>query len=193
MNNLRIKAIFICLNFASVAGCGGAAQNVTVSEFTGEHAKYFENGVDFISDPDALDERWSEEWQRDLENRTDLSDFVGIANITTLVADQSPERQTSYRLVASIIRAMQGESPTEELSLAVAGDDAGYPVVESNQQRILNRRFAVFIKWYRKSKNEVVARWHLSPASEKLIGRLEGLVSRKHSTKKYVHVVVHKD
>jgi hypothetical protein len=190
--NRRKSLILFFWGGVLLNACGGGSGSVRVSDFTEEHAKLFENSVDFIADPELLEDKAGQQWQTDLKARCDLGDFVGVLTVTTLVADVDLEKRTTYRLVSTIVRKLQGNTPGKEVTFAVSEGSEGYPRVEQNQQRILNQSFVAYVKWIKQENGQIGTRWHLSPASDKVISRLSDFLALRGKNKKVVHVVVNK-
>jgi hypothetical protein len=175
-------------------GCGGGSGAMKMSsKFTAVHAEFFENGVDYVANPDVLEGRWQEEWQRELEKRLEYSDFIGVVTVSTLRTDIDPGRQTNYRLLATVKETLQGDGPEDGLTLLVRDGESGFETVDGNQKRILNQGFIAFIKWYEDENNTVVARWHLSPASNNIIQRIRELLQRSDEAKAHVKTAKQKE
>ncbi len=178
--------------FASACG-SGSVQMRTSSEFTEVHAEFFEDGVDYVANPDVLTGRWRDEWQRETEKRLEYSDFIGVVTVNTLRTDIDPGRRTSFRLMATIDESLLGEAPKEGLTLLVRDGQAGYETVDGNQRRILNESFVVFVKWYEDENEMISAHWHLSPASDVILDRVRELILRRENAKSHVRVVTHEN
>lgn len=172
---------------------GGSVQMRTSSEFTEVHAEFFEDGVDYVANPDVLEGNWRDEWQREMEKRLEYSDFIGVVTVNTLRTDIAPGRRTSFRLMATVDKRLLGEAPEEGLSLVVRDGQAGYETVDGNQKRILDERFVVFVKWYEDENKLISAHWHLSPASDVILDRIRELILRREDAKSHVRVVTHKN
>ena len=194
----RCPVRFIALVFALVlfTGCGGGTHSIRVtSEFTSEHAELFEDGFDFVKEPAALEGQWLEDWQREIQSRVANSDYIAVVTVTTLRTDVDPERRTSFRVVGDIERPLYGSIPDRELDLTVDENAVGYASVRDNQELFLNQVFVAYVKWYEDEEGEVAAHWHLSPASEGIVGATEKLVKERTEEKKKLvrKVVVHKN
>ncbi len=164
----------------AVAGCGGSAAAVRVtSPFTAEHATAFENGIDYIDDPSILEGQWLRSWEEEIDRRVSLSDAIALITVTTLRQDVDLDRRSTYRLIAHVDRQRHGEVP-DDLALVVRQGDAGFPSVDGDESRILNQRFVLFVKWADQD-GRVVARWHLSPAAERIVRRVNTLIERRHT------------
>lgn len=190
-----LRKIVILLFVATLAhGCGGGpVQMRTSSEFTDLHAEFFEDGVDYVANPDVLEGRWREEWQREIEKRLEYSDFIGVVTVITLRTDIDPGRKTSFRLMTTVDKRLLGEAPKGGLTLLVRDGQPGYETVAGNQRRILDESFVAFIKWYEDENELISAHWHLSPASDVILDRIRELISRREDAKSRVRVVTHKN
>ena len=161
----------------AVAGCGGASKQTKVTPTTAEQERVFEHGVDFVAALEGLEGRWREDWDRDLSERLNGADFVGIILVNTLLTETNPEQRVTHRLVASIKRELYGSA--RDLELRVSEGQVGFPTIHDNLQRIESREFVVYVKWYVDTDGDRAAHFHLSPASEVIVAETErGLAQR---------------
>jgi hypothetical protein len=176
---VKPKLVALALGLA-VVSCGSSAPVIRPSsEFTEEHARVFEDGVDFIALPDTLEGRWEEEWAAEFQQRVGQADFIALVKITTVRTDTDLERRRTYRLVADIDSVLLGESPGEEVSLVTAEGQPGFNSIDENERRLLNAEFVAYVKWYETPEGEVLAHWHLSPNSEGVRRRTQFLIARR--------------
>jgi len=177
---LRRSAVFVLWMLGS--GCGGSSQAAVVtSPFTAEHAEVFEDGLDFVHDPDVLEGRWRDDWSSELQKRVGWADLIGVVHVRTLRTDTTPDREVTYRLIVSVERSILGSAPDEELSLVVRQGEGGFESVRTNERRILDQSFVAFIKWYQDEREEIVPHWHLAPATDPVVRRTEYLVRTRRS------------
>lgn len=133
-----------------------------------------------IDDPALLEGSWLETWEQEIDLRVRSADVVGYVRITTMRTDTDLERHETHRLVAHIDTLRLGEGIGDELELVVREGDAGFDTVHNQDRRILNQRFVAFVKWTQESEGmPIVARWHLSPASERVVRRVNSLVEAR--------------
>ncbi len=165
---------------AGVAGCGPAAPAIVVTgPFTDEHGVAFENGLDLIENPTSLEGAWLRDWEEDIDRRVSLADAVALVQITTVRTDVDLDRRERFHLVANVERQRHGEIP-EEITLVSRQTHPGYASIRSNSERILNQQYVLFLKWAEED-GQVVARWHLSPAADRVMRRVNSLVERRHT------------
>lgn len=169
-------------------GCGSStAPTRTISPFTAEDARFFEDGVDFVADPEALEGRWREDWSEELDGRIGLADFVGLVTVTTMRTDTDLDRHTTYRLITTVERELLGDSD-EEITLTIREGEAGFGTIAGNERRILNQPFIAFLKYYQREGTEgeagVDAHFHLSPATEGVVRRAEYLLERRRGVRR---------
>lgn len=174
----RLRAFGMLLLSCSMAGqlasCGGPVQQIQVSSpFTEEHAKYFEDGIDFVQDPTTLDGRWREEWQAEMEKRVELSDLIAHVTVETVRSHWDLDR-TMLQLELSIQKRIHGRAPSGPLSVTVRDGDPGFPSVKSNESRMLKMSYVLFVKWYADDLGQPIPHWHLSP--EEVMGTVESRV-----------------
>jgi hypothetical protein len=176
--SLRSSVLGHALGALLAAGCGSGASQMTVtSEFTEAHGTVLEDGVDFVDDPTVLEGRWQEDWMRDLDRRVSISDGIFVIQIRTIRTDVDLERQETFRLIGEIGATLYGDTPdSDELELTVEQGSGGFDTVEGNEQRLMRERMLAFVKWYESESGNVLAHWHLSPATDGVIARVEYLI-----------------
>lgn len=183
------------LALVGLASCGSSAPRIVVTPMTGAQAAVFENGIDYIDDPALLEGNWLETWEQEIDLRVRSSDVVAYVRITTMRTDTDLERNETHRLVAHIdtLRLGDGIEEGSELELVVREGDPGFDTVHNQDRRILNQRFAAFVKWTQESEGmPIVGRWHLSPASERVVRRVNSLVeARRAPTEDRRRIIVH--
>lgn len=177
----------------SSGGCGSSAPRIVVTPMTQAQSTVFENGVDYIDDPTLLEGNWLETWEQEIDLRVRSSDVIAYVRITTMRTDTDLERHETHRLIAHIDSLRQGASPEEELELVVRQGESGFDTVHEQDRRILNQRFVAFVRWTQDGPDApIVARWHLSPASERVVRRVNTLVeSRRAPDEDRRRVIVH--
>lgn len=179
MRKLAIPTL-LTVAIALLSACGGSATPARqTSPFTEEHAAVFEDGVDFIADPTALEGRWRQDWSRDLDQRVTWSDLIAKVTINTLRTDTDLDRLSTFRLIAVVEDSMWGDPPEEEMVLTVREGEAGFGTIEGNERRILNQPFIAFVKWVETPTGEVSPHWHLAPATEEVTARVEYLIENR--------------
>lgn len=177
----------------SLAACGSSAPRIVVTPMTSAQGVVFENGVDFIDDPSILEGNWLETWEQEVDLRVRSADVVAYVRITTVRTDTDLERRETHRLVAHIDSLRLGEGVGDDLELVAREGDAGFDTVHDQDRRLLNQRFVAFVKWVQATPEDpIVARWHLSPASERVVRRVNSLVeARRAPTEDRRRVIVH--
>lgn len=173
--------LLLALLSGALFGCGGpAVQQVRVSSpFTEEHAKYFEDGIDFVSDPSTLDGHWREEWQGEVDKRIELSDLIARVTVAAVRSHWDLDR-TMLQLELAVVQRLHGVTPDGPLTVTVRDGDPGYPSVKSNESRMLNADYVLFVKWYEDDLGQPVAHWHLSPDTEQVMSMVATRVEMMH-------------
>jgi hypothetical protein len=160
--------------FAS--GCGASAPEVVITPMTPDDEIAFDNGIDFIDDPTLLEGSWLDSWQQDIERRVQLADAISLIQVHTLRTDTDLEHRDTYRLLSAVQQTRLGEHVPDEITLIAREGDPGYATIHGNEERVLNQRFIAYVRWTRSDAGTLVARWHLSPAGERVIARINTLV-----------------
>ncbi len=168
------------LGAVSIAGCGGAEVEVArPGPFTAEDAQVFDDGVDFVADPEALEGRWRRDWADELDARITRANIVAVVSMRSVSQDSDLDRRMSYRLNVQRERGMLGQMP-EEVLFRTSEGDTGFGTVDGNQDRLLQGEFIAFIKWAsEEGRDDPVAKWHLSPNSDQVLRRVEYLLQRR--------------
>ena len=162
-----------------LAACGGSqAVERTVTPFTAEHEPAFENGIDMVRDPEGLGGGWFASWEEELDRRVSLADVVALVRVQTVRHDTDLERRDTLRLVSEVEREFLGELD-DEMTFSVAEGETGFGTVQSNERHLLDVQFFAFVKWKREDDGRIVARWHLSPASDAVARRVRSLLASR--------------
>lgn len=138
----------------------------------------FDGRVDFINDPEILERNWQDEWNDDLQRRISSANVVAVVRIEAMRSTTDPEQKTVYHLLARPETPVFG-TMQPEFDLRVREGDLGFASVHQNQQQILEHMFIVFLKWADDPDGSVVARWHLSPATDAVLRRTRFLVEQR--------------
>ncbi len=175
-----VGALFLSCLFVTLNACGGGAQVVaprTADPLPANLESAYDNGADFVADPEILEGQWRRDWSTELDKRVQTADFIARVRVPTLRTNIDPEGMTTFRLVANVDDYVLGDAG-EELELAVREDRPGFATVEGNQRRLQSTEMMLFGR-YAGEGDTVVLRWHLSPASEGVRSRTEYLAERR--------------
>jgi hypothetical protein len=173
-------ALLLLAGLALAGACGGKPPPATeYAAATPEQERVFEHGVDFVAALEGLEGRWRDDWDRDLQARVSGADFIGTVKVKTLLTETDPEQRVTHRLVASVERSISGKADDKELELRVREGQVGFLTVHENLKRIQSRDFVAYVKWYRDDVGARAAHFHLSPASDVIVGETERTVGLK--------------
>ena len=160
------------------AACGSSAPAVDRADpLPATLAPYFDNGVDFVADPEVLEGEWRRDWSTELDTRVQESDTIAMVSVRTLREDIDPDGQTTYRVVIEEGRRVLG-NPVDGQTLLVQDGALGFNSVAENVTRVQSMDWVLFLKWGL-VENEVVAHWHLSPGTQPVIERVDYLAERR--------------
>ncbi len=164
-----------------MVGCGGGQPGPTVTgaPLTAEEALLFDDGADFVADPEALEGQWRRDWSRELDQRVRRSDVIAYVTVQTVRTDTDLDRRQTYRLFVDERRTLLGTFPAD-LVLRTREGERGYGTVEGSEGRLLDQDFVLFLKWeLPEGATEPVPRWHLSPGADDVKARVEYLIERR--------------
>jgi len=149
-------------------GCAGASSNAPTTDFQPTDVSLFDNAVDLVEAPVIVEGQWSGAFER----RVGRADLIAVVQVDSLSSDLV-KRRSAYRLTVIVRDRLKGSSSTE-LVLRVRDDEAGYPSVRVNEDRLLHHPFVAFIKWEADTgSSELIAHWHLSPDSDAVRDKIE--------------------
>lgn len=187
----RIWALGVVVALVLSFACGSSvpARAVT-SAFSVRHGELFDDAVDFMADPNAMDGSWAKRWQADLDGRVADSDVVAVIRVETLVSDTDPRKRGGLRLLPVAVRTLRGRLPPQT-DLRVSEGRPGYVSVDANRSQIMADEFVLFLKWYQSEGSSVAAHWHLAPASDAVMARVEQAMGLRSDTTS--HIVTHRE
>lgn len=172
---IRVPArVALCLALALSpvgAACGSSRPTVrATSPFEPVHARFFDDAADFIREPVTLGGQWASDWDEELRGRVGYADTVALIKIETLRTSIDVERHRTYHLLCRADRLLRGTLPDEDrIEVSVAEGSGGFETIARNERRLVEGQYLLFIKWAEENE-EVIPRWHLSPASERALG-----------------------
>lgn len=129
----------------------------------------FDEGVDFLAEPSDLDGRWQEVFSSDLSRRVERSDTIAVVQVDALGTEQGPDGLKTYLLTASPEEVLKG-GLSGPITLSAPQGSPGFGSIERSRARLLKERFTAFIRFYERDGGTVGAHFHLSPASEGVLG-----------------------
>lgn len=171
------------LGASALSACGGSQKKTEYTPATPEQLRVFEHGVDFVAALEGIEGRWREDWDRELQERVGAADFIGVVKIETLLTETDPEQVVTHRLVGRVGRTIAGKAE-KTLELRVRESDGGFATIHDNVARIQAREFLAYVKWYRDDAGERAAHFHLSPASDAVVGETEKVVALRQGASK---------
>jgi hypothetical protein len=172
------------LGALALLACGSSAPpRPVITPMTPEAEVAFENGIDFMGDPSILEGNWLEDWDRDIRDRSELSDAVLLVRVRALQQNVDLDRHQSYRILVHVDTVRFGTGVPDDMTYVSREGEPGYASVHENESRLLEQSFVAFVRWAETPEGEVVARWHLSPASSGVMRRVNDVLNRRTTTR----------
>ena len=172
--------MLFALALAWTGGCGGPAATALRPgrPLAPEEGPLFENGVDLVARPEQLSGRWGEDWSRELQGRAEHADVVLRLRIETVRTDIDPDGRRVLRLEGKVGQVLFGTWPEAQdtVTLRVADTEAGFGTVDGRDAQLMGTPFVAFLRLLPSPDGGVRMRWHLSPATGEVMGRLEPLL-----------------
>ena len=164
----------------AASACGSTSSQFVARPITAAQAAVYDNGIDYVDNPSLLEGQWLETWEREIDQRVTEADAVSYVTISTIRTDADLERRETFRLTAHSDSIRYG-TLDQDFVLISARTDAGFGTVRGNDTRILNNRFVLFVRFVQETAEApMTARWHMSPASEQIVRRVNSLVDARH-------------
>jgi hypothetical protein len=180
-------ARFACALLLASA-CGGSRGPNAATPLTAAQAMLFEDGIDVLTDPKALQDNWRTDWEAETQARIKETDRAVLGHITTLRTQEDPGKAVSYHIVVAVDKTLIGEPIGNEVVLVSREGTAGYGGVAGQGDRLLRLDVIAFIKYAREDTG-VVPHFHLvipSPSVFALIDEHE-----KHTPGHEVKIIEH--
>jgi hypothetical protein len=157
-----------------LSACGSSRPHVRPSSpFEEVHARFFDNAADFISEQVSLGGQWASDWDEELRGRVGYADTIAVVKVETLRTSIDVEHRRTYHLLCAVVgRLLRGQLPEDDrIEVSVQEGSAGFETIARNERRLVEGNYLMFIKWAEMGDAEqVVPRWHLSPATERVRG-----------------------
>lgn len=187
----------VALGVLFIVACGGSASNAptVASPLPADLEPVYENGADFVDDPDILEGQWRDDWSQELDTRVRTADIIAIVTVPTMRTDIDPEGRMTFRINAAVDTSILGDA-SGEIALESHQGELGFPGVRSNERRIQSSSMVLFLRWAADEDGSNVARWHLSPASDGVISRVRYLAERRRGVEREgrpARVIVHEN
>jgi len=166
-------AVFAGLTCA-LAGCGGSKSSGPGAEhpLTAQQAALFEDGVDMLEDPNALQDTWRTDWDQETRERIAQSDQIALGDVTTVRTQEDPGQTVSYYVVISVAKTLLGEPVGSELVLTAREGAAGYGKLGEQRDRLLRKSVVAFVK-HAKEGTRVVSHFHLAMPSQPVFAAID--------------------
>jgi hypothetical protein len=186
----RVAMLLLCL-----LGCGGAgAPRVNPTPLTADEQHAFDHGVDLFGSIAGLEGAWRDDFTRDLSIRVGSADLIAVVTARTLRTDTAPDQSITHRVFTEVDRVVYGETHLKQIELAVNESSPGFPSMHEHWGTLEGRQFIAYIKWFVSDAGSVAAHFHLSPATEEVLGETEALLGERLGGKRPAgQVVVHQN
>lgn len=142
--------------------------------FSAELARYFDDAVDYIENPEELGGRLASDWRNQIDRLSRDSDLIVPVRIETVSEGVEASAAASYTLTAAAAGPIvKGELPRDQrISLRVSEGATGFQTVRNNITRVQSREFLLFARFHTDEEGTVRPRWHLSPNTPRLRERV---------------------
>ena len=168
----QITVSLIVFSLLAVGGCASpvAEGQMRVSgPFLASDAPLFDDGVDFIADPSRLDGSWLGDFRRNLDARIDRADAIAVVRVDAIGRGRDLAGGETQVLSVTTEQVLKGKLP-EQATFSSESSSPGFGTLTRAQSRLLHQRFTVFVRWYEREDEVVALHFHLSPATEAVIG-----------------------
>lgn len=150
--------------------------------------KFFDDGIDFVLNPENLEGTWAQNYSDELDARVEYSDLIATVKINTIREDIDLENHKVRRLYGNIIKIYKGKNyNTEEIQLSVEEGKASFDIILQNERRILNNAFVAYVHWFNDEKNITKNHWHISPATKSVVSLTKENIKRREIKTKIIN------
>ena len=142
----------------------------------------FDNGVDYVTDPEGLGGEWFAQWERTLRALAQLADAVTVVRVEAVRLDVSPEGRRLVRLLCTPEQMLWGRLPEDQkegLTLTVSERQDAFGTVEGRDDALLGRRFVAFLRYVPGDQGNVTIRWHLAAAGGAVLRRTQAWLQER--------------
>lgn len=180
-------AMSLPLSLALLAGaCSSTTGRGTVetAPFTAENARFFDDAVDYIENPEDLGGRLASDWRAQIDHLSRESDFIVPVRVETVSEGTEANSSSSFTLTAvGTGEALKGRiGGDRRVSLRVTEGSVGFQTVRNNIARVQSREYLLFARNHTDAEGAVRPRWHLSPHTPRLVERVRDTVGSPDSS-----------
>jgi hypothetical protein len=184
--SVLLAAMLLSPTFAACNGHQATAHGPVrpVSEWTGDEADLFDDGVDVGAFPlPGASEGHDDRNDGKIPNRVDTADGVVIAKVIGVSSEPVGDKNR-YRLELVIEGdPLAGAKPDSPFTLKIEPGTPAFGTVRSQEGQLIGKRLVVYFRRYANEEggDEPITHFHLSPSSERVLGLI-----RSHATRKKV-------
>ncbi len=176
----------VALLIVIVSGCAGQQFKVG-NAWDPDEARFFDDGVDLVTDLSSISGEWATSHGKDLENRVYSADLIAVGEVILVQTTTDANGEDYKRIDVSVIEALYGKTPSKTVSLKSARSAPGHELVIRHEKHLFKEdshgvsdRFILFIRWFHSEtidkKKRIDHHFHLSPASQDILPAVDKLV-----------------
>lgn len=173
----------VLLSLSLLSACAGTSRRAApvTAPFTAEHARFFDDAVDYIENPEELGGRLASDWREQIDHLSRESELILPVRVETVSEGTEANSAAAYTLTAVAAgAAVKGEVPRDRhVSLRVTEGSSGFHTVRNNITRIQAREYLLFARNHADDEGQVRPRWHLSPNTPRLLQRVRDAVGTR--------------
>lgn len=172
--------VSLCVAFGGAVGCTKTQVDVG-APWDVKEAAFFDDGMDFVKDPESLSGEWAFRHRNLLEGRIQLADSVAVVEVKTVQTKTDVEGREVKRIDVSIAEQLYGKNPENDISLESAETSPGYQLI-LRHERHLSGRWLLFARWFKDDDTASPAvghHFHLSPATDANLSKIGPRIRRR--------------
>lgn len=172
-----VHGLVLALLLGACSSTRGASARPTLP-FPAELARYFDDAVDYIENPEELGGRLASDWRTQIDNLARESEVIVPVHVETVSEGSEANAASAYTLTAAAVGAtLKGELPRDRrMSLRVSEGATGFQTVRNNITRIQSREYLLFARYYTDEDGATRVHWHLSPNTPRLLQRVRDAI-----------------
>ena len=161
----------------STIGCAGRTFDVG-EPWNITETRFFDDGADLLDDPLKLTGRNRIDQKALIEGRASTADFIAVVDLLSIQTARDANGQVQKYLSARTIKNLYGRIPADEFRLVSRPASSGYVLIERYEAG-LKGKFIVYVRWFKRPDQTLGHHFHLSPASDVLVRRVEEQVQNR--------------
>ena len=125
--------------------------------------------------------------EEELDARANLADMIAVVTVMSVQTNEDIDGKESKKIDITVGDILYGASPSSEFALRSTKDSLGYSLILRHEDSLQGKHI-VFVRWFDAEDGSLGHHFHLSPASEKLLGSVRRMAELREEEEKAQNV-----